>query len=248
MNQNETPLKAVILAAGQGKRIATDGSDLPKVMRIAAGKPLLGHVLDALDFIAREDVVIVAGYKRDVVMQAYPQYSYAIQKEQRGTGHAVLSAYEVLGDYAGDVLICCGDMPLLRKETYLALIDAHRNCQNDCTILTGESDVPLSYGRVIRDNMGAFCKIVEDKDCNATQKRITELNGGVYVFRAPILKEILPALSCNNAQNEYYLTDAPSLMQRQGQKVDTCKRDLGMEIIGVNTVDQLKEVEALLQQ
>ena len=239
-------LKAVILAAGKGTRLQTDGNTLPKVMRLAAGRPLLAHVLTALDFIPPEDCVIVVGYKKESVIEAFPGYSFAVQEEQLGTGHAVMCAFSCLSDYDGSLLICCGDMPLIKKETYKALAETHASSGNACTILSGTSESGLPYGRILRDENGEFCGMVEDKDANDEQKKITELNSGVYIFDARALESVLSDLKINNAQKEYYLTDAPLFIKQKGMKVGVCKRELGYEIIGVNTVEQLKLTEELL--
>ena len=239
-------LKAAVLAAGKGKRMHTEGCDLPKVLRVAKGRPLLAWVLDALAFIPPEDTVLVVGYQREQVLAAFPHYASAVQEQQLGTGHAVMAALSALGDYQGDLLVCCGDMPLLRRETYEALVSRHRETGSACTILTGETDIPLPYGRILRGADGSFAGVVEDKDCTPEQKAITELNSGVYVFDAPSLAAVLGSLRRANAQGEYYLTDAPLLLQQSGKQVEACRRDLGMEILGVNTPEQLAEVEALL--
>lgn len=243
---SEKQLKAVVLAAGKGTRLQTEGNTLPKVMRIAAGKPLLAHVLSALDFISPENTVIVVGYKREEVISAFPGYRFAVQAEQLGTGHAVMSAYSALEDFEGDILVCCGDMPLIKRETYLAMVKAHAASGNACTILSGTTAEPLPYGRILRNAAGDFCGMVEDKDASPEQKAITELNSGVYVFDAPALKSVLSELRSDNAQGEYYLTDAPELLIKKGLSVGVCKRELGYEIIGVNTPEQLKQTEELL--
>jgi len=242
----EKALKAVVLAAGKGTRMQTEGVALPKVMRRALGRPLLHYVLAALDFIPPEDCILVVCYKREYVEEAFPGYGFAVQREQLGTGHAVMSAFEALGDFAGNVLVCCGDMPLLRRETYLELCRTHEAAGNACTILSGQADVYLPYGRILRDAAGHFTGMVEEKDATEAQKHITELNSGVYVFDARALKSVLGLLRSDNAQGEYYLTDAPALMQERGLQVGVCRRDLGREIIGVNTPDQLREVEWIL--
>jgi len=243
---NKTGLKAVILAAGKGTRLHTDGNPLPKVMRIAAGKPLLAHVLAALDFIDPSDCVIVVGYKKESVMDAFPGYVFAEQKEQLGTGHAVMAAFSKLEDYDGALLVCCGDMPLIKKETYRALINAHMASENACTVLSGTSVADLPYGRILRDESGSFCGMVEDRDATPEQKMIRELNSGVFVFDAKALRTVLSELRSDNAQGEYYLTDAPVLLQKKGYKIGACVRELGYEIIGVNTPEQLKLTEELL--
>lgn len=240
-------LKAVILAAGKGTRLRTEGRDLPKVMRVAAGKPLLAHVLDALDFIPEKDRVIVAGYKKEAVMSAFPGNVFAVQEEQLGTGHAVMSALPALEGYDGALLICYGDMPLIKRETYKDLIQTHFDQGNACTILTGYSDLDLPYGRIIRDGQDRFMGVVEDRDCTPEQKAIRELNIGVYVFDAAALREVLGELKSDNSQGEYYLTDAPLLLKEKGMPVGVCRRELGYEIIGVNTLEQLEQVEELLK-
>ena len=239
-------VKAIVLAAGRGTRLQSDGCDIPKVMRLAAGKPLLYHVLHALNFIPPQDTVIVVGYRREQVLSAFPEYVSAIQEEQLGTGHAVMSAYPVLENYDGDLLVCCGDMPLLKKETYLALLEEHRKSGAACTILSGPAAYPLPYGRIIRDENGSFSAIVEEKDCTPEQRAVTELNSGVYIFDAKCLASVLGRLQRSNAQGEYYLTDAPAFMLADGLPVSLCCRDLGLEIIGVNTPEQLAEVESIL--
>ncbi len=241
-------LKAIVLAAGKGTRLNTEDNCLPKVMRIAAGSPLIAHVLNAISFIPPKDCIIVVGYQRETVIRAFPDYTFAIQAEQLGTGHAVMSAFEELEGFDGSLLVCCGDMPLLKQETYQAVIDEHFAAQNVCTILSGSSDIDLPYGRILRDSMGKFAGMVEDKDATPEQKQIRELNSGVYVFEAAALSGVLSELKNNNAQGEYYLTDAPVLLMEKGLPVGVCCRNLGYEIIGVNTPGQLAQVEELLLQ
>lgn len=244
---SDKTLKAIVLAAGKGTRMRTDGSDLPKVMRLACGRPLLHYVLQALSFIPPQDTVIVVGYQKELVMQGFPGYCFANQTEQLGTGHAVMSAFETLQGFDGDVLVCCGDMPLIQKRTYEALVQTHRDTGAACTMLTGTSHLELPYGRIERDTQGNFLRIVEQKDCTPEQLQIQELNAGVYVFDAQSLREALSRLKNNNASGEYYLTDAPAFILRSGGMIGICKLDLGNEIIGVNTPDQLSEVENVLK-
>ncbi len=240
-------LKAVILAAGKGTRLHTEGCDLPKVMRLALGRPLISYVLDGVDFVSPENVVIVVGYMREKVTEAFPQYKFAVQDQQLGTGHAVMSAAPLLEGYDGAVLICCGDMPLIKKSTYMALAETHFSEKNACTVLSGTTGDKLPYGRIVRDGDGNFLKMVEEKDCTPEEREIKELNAGVYIFDA---KKLIPALSklrSDNAQGEYYLTDVPAILRGQGDRVGICRRELGSEIIGVNTAEQLKQVEELLK-
>lgn len=236
-------VKAVVLAAGKGTRLRTEGVDLPKVMRLAAGRPLLGYVLEALAFLPEKDIVLVAGYRREAVLAAYPAYPSAVQEPQLGTGHAVQCAKEALGDFSGSILICYGDMPLMRRETYERLIERHRAEGNDCTLLSVISQETLPYGRVVRDESGAFARIVEDKDCTPAERAILELNVGVYVFESAALWRALEQLQPNNAQGEYYLTDAPAYILAQGGRVGACPTCTAEEILGVNTIEQLEQVE-----
>ncbi len=238
-------LKAVVLAAGKGTRMRVDGSDLPKVMRTALGRPLLGYVLDALP-VEQEDVILVVGYRRELVTAAYPDCAAVVQWEQLGTGHAVKCASPLLEDFSGNVLICCGDMPLVRPETYLALINEHITHENDCTILSGRSELELPYGRVLRGPDGGFERIVEERDCTPDEKAVRELNSGVYVFDCRKLLSALTGLRSDNNQREYYLTDVPGLMLSRGDRVGVCVRDMNEELIGVNTPEQLRKVEELL--
>lgn len=239
-------LKSIILAAGKGTRMQTDGVALPKVMRTALGKPLIGYVLDALPTRGRDNVVVV-GYMREAVEAAFPDCAFAVQAEQKGTGHAVMCAFDAIGDFGGDVLVCCGDAPLVKPETFAALVEEHRSRGSDCTVLSGASDVPLrGYGRVIRDGDGGFVRIVEEKDASPEELAVREYNSGVYVFSAPKLRTALAGLRTDNAQGEYYLTDAPDIMLRRGDRVAVCVRSMGDELIGVNTPAQLAEVEKIL--
>ena len=221
-------IKAVVLAAGKGTRLRTEGVDLPKVLRQAAGRPLLGYVLEELSFLKKEDVVLVVGYEREKVLAAYPEYPHAVQEPQQGTGHAVQCAREALAGFDGSVLVCYGDMPLMRRATYESLIETHKREGNDCTLLSG-----------------SFSHIVEDKDCTPEEKAIRELNVGVYVFESRPLWEAIDQLRPNNAQGEYYLTDAPAYILSRGGRVGACPTCTAEEMLGVNTVEQLAQVEEL---
>lgn len=239
-------VKAIVLAAGKGTRLRTEGCDLPKVMRLVAGRPLLAYVLDGLSFIDKKDINIVVGYKKEDVIAGFPEYSFAVQDEQLGTGHAVKCASKEFEDYDGAVMVCCGDMPLLKKETYEAMAQCYNDSDSACVILTGTSDEYLPYGRIVRDDNGEFLKMVEEKDCTQEQKQIKELNSGVYIFNSKKLFAALELLKNENNQKEYYLTDVPVILKAQGEKITLCCRDLGSEIIGVNTVEQLVQVENII--
>ena len=239
-------LKAVVLAAGKGTRLHTDDTDAPKVMREANGKPLLWYVLNSLPFIDKKDIILVVGYKKESVINSFTDYPYAVQSEQLGTGHAVMAASEELKDHKGALLICYGDMPAIKQDVYEQLLQTHIEEGNDCTILTGESTLQMSFGRIQRDENGAFMHVVEEKDCTPQQLEIKELNTGVYVFNTPLLLNALKELKNDNSQGEYYLTDVPAIMQKNKAKIGTLKRNLGDDIIGVNTMEHLELVEKIL--
>jgi UDP-N-acetylglucosamine diphosphorylase/glucosamine-1-phosphate N-acetyltransferase len=240
-------VKALVLAAGKGTRLHTEGITLPKVMRQAAGRALLDYVLEALGFLPKEDVILVVGYGKDDVLAAYPDYPYAEQTEQKGTGHAVQCAAPLLKDFDGHVLVCCGDTPLMRRETFQALINTHLSDGNACTLLSAVLDEGGSYGRVLRNRDGGFAAIVEAKDCTPEQAKATEVNTGTCVFRVRDLLATLNQLRCNNAQGEYYLTDVPALIQKAGGKVGLCDSCAPVEMLGVNTPEQLAQVEAIVR-
>ncbi len=243
MNQ----VKALVLAAGKGTRLQTEGIDLPKVMRLADGKPLLHYVLTTLDFLPPEDVILVVGWKKEAVLSAYPQYPHAVQEQLNGTGGAVRFAAPLLEGFDGHVIICCGDAPLMKKETFQALVQTHLENNNDCTLLSAHLEEGGNYGRVTREADGSFRAIVEDRDCTPEEKKITEVNTGTYVFRTAPLLESLGQLSQDNAQGEFYLTDVPAILKAKGLRVGLCDTCSPQEMLGVNTVEQLGEVEAILR-
>ena len=148
----------------------------------------------------------------------------------------------------GSVLVCYGDMPLMRRATYESLIETHKREGNDCTLLSAVSDEELPYGHIVRKSDGSFSHIVEDKDCTPEEKAIRELNVGVYVFESGPLWEAIDQLRPNNAQGEYYLTDAPAYILSRGGRVGACPTCTAEEMLGVNTVEQLAQVEELVRR
>lgn len=240
---------AIVLAAGKGTRLHSEQHDLPKVLREAAGRPLLDYVLEKLDFIPTENTVIVIGYRGDQVLKfAGSSYRYALQEELLGTGHAVMMAKDALKAHDGPVLVCYGDMPLITRATYERMFETHAREGNDCTVLAYVTDLDLPYGRIIRDEDGDFREVIEAPDCTPEQLKIRELNAGVYVFDAQKLLKALEGLENDNAQNEYYLTDVPALMLADGGKVGIAETEDTYEGVGVNTQDDLDRAEALLRE
>lgn len=243
-----TNIKALVLAAGKGTRLQTEGIDLPKVLRQANGRPLLGYVLESLDFLPVRDTILVIGWKQEMVREAFPDYPFAVQETLNGTGGAVQFAAPQLTDPDGHVLICCGDAPLMTRATFQSLITTHLQAGNACTLLSARLDEGGNYGRVLREADGTFRAIVEAKDCTPEQAAVSEVNTGTYVFRVKDLLDSLGRLNTDNAQGELYLTDVPAFIKEAGGRVGLCGTCSAEEMLGVNTVEQLAEVEAVLRR
>ena len=229
-----TNMKALVLAAGKGTRLQTEGIDLPKVMRLADGKPLLHYVVESLSFLPPEDIILVVGWKKEAVLAAFPQYPHAVQEQLNGTGGAVQYAAPLLEGYEGHLIVCCGDTPLMSRATFQALAKTHLEEGNSCTMLSARLPEGGSYGRVLREEDGSFQRIVEARDCTPEQAAVTEVNTGTYVFHVPALLSVLNELNQDNAQGELYLTDVPALLKARGLRVglcDTCSPD---EMLGVS--------------
>lgn len=227
--------------------MGSESAGLPKVMRLALGRPLLAYVMDALSFINRRDSIIVVGYMMDTVTSAFgADYVYAVQAEQLGTGHAVSCASANLADHSGSVLVAAGDMPLVRRETYESLVRAHRESGCACTILSTVTGSPEGYGRIVRDGAGNFAAIVEQRDCTPEQAAICEINSSIYVFDCPALLSALGSLGNSNVQREYYLTDVPAIIAASGGRVGVHLCADSAELTGVNTPEQLEFVEKCL--
>ena len=237
---------AVILAAGKGTRMK---SKLPKVLHQVGGKPMLRHVTDAAEAIGASRTVVVVGYEGERVRQELgATLEYVVQSEQLGTGHAVMQAQPVLRDYAGTVLVLCGDTPLLTTETLRNLCDAHRDFSSAATVLTACPGDPSGYGRILRDANGGVSGIVEQKDALPEQLGIREINTGIYCFEAGPLFSALAQLTCSNAQQEYYLTDVLAILARAGQRVCAVETGDFQETLGINSRVQLAEAEAVLRR
>jgi bifunctional UDP-N-acetylglucosamine pyrophosphorylase/glucosamine-1-phosphate N-acetyltransferase len=236
---------ALVLAAGMGKRM---NSDLAKVLHPMAGRPLLWHVLATLDDLGVARRVVVIGHQRERVRAAFAERAdleWAVQAEQRGTGHACMMARPSLDGFAGTLLVVCGDTPLLTAPTLHALLETHAGSGASVTVLSMRLPDPKGYGRIVRgpDGVGIE-RIVEEKDASPAEKALDEVNSGIYAFRYASLTGVLGALTAENSQGEYYLTDTVSLLQARGEPAAVvCAAD-HRELLGINTVDQLAEAEA----
>lgn len=242
-------LRVIIPAAGKGTRLLVDGIDIPKVMRVCAGRPLLESVLKSVDFIAPDSTYIVVGYKKEQVIDHFgPAYHYVEQREQLGTGHAVMVCEPDFRDFDGSVLVAFGDMPLFKPEDMKRMCERHEETGADCTLMTAENPELELWARVVRDGEGRFEAIVEGKDCSAEQEKITELFSGILLFNSRSLFRMLPLISTNNVQHEYYLTEIPELMVRNGMKVETFAIDDGDCLRGVNTPEDFRICERILKE
>lgn len=237
---------AIILAAGKGTRMK---SDLPKVLHQVAGISMLEHVFRAVGAIEPAKTVTVIGHKAELVRQVLDGQSlFAEQTEQLGTGHAVMMAEPELQDLDGHTLVIAGDTPLITGESLKNLVDFHIRHKNVATILTAEAKDPFGYGRIIRNDNAEVVKIVEQKDANDYEKKITEINTGTYLFDNRSLFEALKNINTDNAQGEYYLTDVISIFRENQGKVGAYKLHDFNESLGVNDRLALATAEKVMRQ
>jgi bifunctional UDP-N-acetylglucosamine pyrophosphorylase/glucosamine-1-phosphate N-acetyltransferase/UDP-N-acetylglucosamine pyrophosphorylase len=239
---------AIILAAGKGKRMA---SDLPKVLVPVCGRPMIRYVIDALRAAGVPRMVVVVGYRADLVRRELAgerKVEFAVQSEQLGTGHAVMKCRERLELQEGPVLIVAGDSPMVQSSSFVALLDRFAETHPACLLGTAHKPNPFGLGRVIRDKNGNFSGIVEEKDATPDQRAITEVNLSTYVFRPDALLSSLQQLTANNVQGEYYLTDCPGVLKKAGERVEALCVLKPVEALSINTVDELKTVEAEMKK
>lgn len=241
-------LAVVIMAAGKGTRM--NNPDVAKVMYTVQGKPMVEHVVTVALASGAHSVVVVVGWQKDSVIdhlaRTAPMAVCVEQNPQLGTGHAVMQAERILRGFGGDVLVLSGDVPLLRPETVRALLDLHRTTGAEATVLTAVLDDPAGYGRILRARDGSVAAIVEHKDATKEERRVGEINSGIYVFRAASLFEGLRGLRPDNVQKEYYLTDVIRFLRSEGLMVSGVPVGDPREILGVNTPAQLEEIRELM--
>ena len=237
--------KALILAAGQGTRMK---SNELKVLHKVFDKALVEYPIAAAQYVGVDEICIIIGHKAEnIKAKLGDSMTYVLQKEQLGTGHAVMQAKEFIQD-ADEVLILCGDTPLITGETLNEMLEFHRSKQNALTVLSAIMDNPTGYGRIVRDEKGCLLKIVEQKDANEEEQKIKEINGGIYVFDGKLLNYALSKITNQNAQNEYYLTDTIEVLRNEGHLVDAVATKEKDDIAGVNSRAQLAEVTAVMKK
>lgn len=236
----------VVLAAGLGTRMK---SGLAKALHPLAGRPLVQHVLNAASGIGPEKIILVLGHQADRVRAAVEEYrpEIVLQHEQLGTGHAVSRAKEAIAASAGGpVVVLCADTPLLTAATLQSLLALHQKTMSAITLITADAEEPYGYGRIVRTKTGVS-KVVEEKDATPAQRKIREVNAGIYCFDPTFLLDSLDRLRNDNAQGEYYLPDAVRLAVRQKRKVSALRCAEPDEVLGVNTRKELSLAETVLR-
>ena len=241
-------IKSIILAAGKGTRMK---SDMPKVLHTIFDKTLVGYVIDAVNNtgLADENFVIVghqAERVEEFVNKNYDNAKCVLQSPQLGTGHAVSMALPYLKDFDGEVIILCGDTPLITSETIKEFVEYHREKKSDLTVMSAIFDNPTNYGRIIRNQDGSLNSIVEEKDANPEQKMVKEINAGIYCINWQKIKPAFNELTSNNAQGEYYLTDIIKWGNEKHLSVNAYTLKNNEEIFGINSKAHLAEATRML--
>jgi UDP-N-acetylglucosamine diphosphorylase/glucosamine-1-phosphate N-acetyltransferase len=241
-------IAVIILAAGLGTRMK---SDKAKVLHPVCGKPMISYILETAKEINAMDIVVVVGHQADEVMAVcheMPNVKFAIQKQQLGTGHAVLCALPSLSRSVEQAVILCGDVPLLSASTVTALIDDHINHGRILSLLAVEVDSPAGYGRIKIDSRRKLSGIVEEKDASPSEKQIKLINAGIYCVNTDFLQTSLKKITPDNAQNELYLTDIIAIGYKAQQNIGVLVGGNNEEVMGINTIQDLKSVEALMEK
>ena len=208
---------SVILAAGKGTRMKSEQS---KVLHKVNGVPMIRRVVTVLENIGNKKNVFILGHKKEDVLAEMGDVDFVTQEEQLGTGHAILIAKDKIKEYGEDVLITCGDTPLLKEETLKKLKDAFEEGKLDCIVLSCKVKNPFGYGRIVKEN-GKISNIVEEKEADENEKKIDEINTGVYIFKNESLLYAIKKIDNNNSKGEYYLTDAIKILTSEGYNVDS---------------------------
>ncbi len=236
---------AIILAAGKGTRMK---SKLYKVLHQVCGKSMVEHVLEQLQAAKIKNIVTVVGFGADTVKEALGERThFALQKQQLGTGHAVMQAKDLLGNSEGETIVVSGDTPLLTAETFQKLCEYHEQRHSAATILTSTAPDPTGYGRIVRNDVGIVERIVEQKDATKEERAIHEINTGVYCFDNQKLFATLKLINNDNAQGEYYLTDVIGILKKQGEIVTAYRDDDFDETMGVNDRIALARANELMR-
>lgn len=243
----------IILAAGKGTRM--NNPETPKVLAKLNNKPLIYYVLNTSLKLEPQKIYLIVGYRKeqviDYVKNEFSSFINKIefihQNEQLGTGHAVKQVEPALKNHT-NVLILAGDVPAISIETLKKFIQSHYEQKADVSVLSSSADNPTGYGRIIRNSNGDFLRICEDKDASEEEKSVNEINSGIYFLNTELLFPALEKIKQNNAQNEYYLTDIIEILRNEGKKVSAINCAYFQEIQGVNTNEQLLQIEKLFKE
>ena len=243
----EQDLAVIILAAGKGSRMQTS---LAKVLIPIAEKPILEYVLDVAEKLHPTQTIVVVGHQADQVQEKFSNQGleFVLQEEQLGTGHAARKTEQALNDFKGNILVLCGDMPLIKAETLERLLLEHKEVAAKCSVLTLKSKEKHDFGRIIRDGDGSVLRIVEHRDASDQEKTVDEFNSGVYCFDKDLFFKALCCLNDDNIQKEYYLTDTLEYAMKNGYPVASVQTKDTDEIFGINSPEDLKRAEKLLEK
>lgn len=247
MKSMKNNVAVIILAAGMGTRMK---STKAKVLHEILGKPMILYVVETAKKVAGNDVILVIGNQADEVKRIVSEKAkvrYAYQDKQLGTGHAVSCALSLIPDYCEEVVILCGDVPLLTAETVMQLVDDHVKTKRDISLLAVEKDNPRGYGRVLYDDRDHVLKIVEEADANKEQKQIKMINTGIYCVRKNFLVDTVGKIKSNNAQGEFYLTDLIEMGNKAKKLVGALVGNDDKEFFGINSKNELKEAEKMMK-
>ncbi|MEW6381043.1 MAG: sugar phosphate nucleotidyltransferase [bacterium] len=244
---NQPNRAAVILAAGQSTRMK---SQLSKVLHPLCGRPIIRYITELVAAVDARPAIIVLGHQAEKIQQELHDVpvEFAYQKEQLGTAHAVSQTREMLADFSGIVLVLNGDTPLLTPREVTDLIQFHQRTQAECTLLSSDVPNPFGYGRILRDEGGGVLGIVEEKDASEQQKKITEINSGIYCFNSRSLYSALSKINNHNAKKEYYLTDSVAILRQEGKLVQALKAADYRTVLGINTRMELAEASRIIRQ
>ena len=240
--KQSAPLCVIILAAGKGTRMK---SSRAKVLHEVFYRPMLHHVLDSVAPLKPDSTIVIVGHQKEAVTAILDTYEVTCceQREQNGTGHAVLCARSLLADFRGTLMIINGDAPLLLTEHLAQMIEAHHASNDSLTIMTTALADPTNYGRVISDSIGAVKAVVEEKDATEEQRAIKEINAGIYIGDAEFIFGALDRVTTDNAQGEMYLTDIVSIGVGDGLKVNTFAHPHPSHVLGVNSQVELAQAQ-----
>ena len=241
-------IATIILAAGKGTRM---NSDLVKVLHPILGLPMLSYSIElSLNEVKAKKTIVVVGHQADRIQEMFrnPRVDFVLQKEQLGTGHAVLQGLPFLQSFDGTVLILCGDVPLVKLETLRSFIDSYKKNESALSVLTAVVEEPFGYGRILRNPEGWLERIVEEKDASEEEKKIREINTGIFCVRARFLTEGLKEIGKENAQGEYYLTDLVEIARRKELRCSAHIAADPMEVMGINTRVDLAIANKKLRQ